>query len=113
MRVKIAYSVELDEVEQELSEISANVISKIRNVAEKIDSSFNLLLEDGNSYGRSTLLIDEARKSLAGADATLADLQTIINALQAYHEGDKNVRDGRPGMDTARNLSNEEKKSGR
>tara|TARA_R110002074_G_scaffold276097_2_gene447517 strand:+ start:713 stop:1054 length:342 start_codon:yes stop_codon:yes gene_type:complete len=113
MRVKITYSVELDEVEQELSEISTNVIDKIRNVAEKIDKSFNLLLEDGNSYGRSSLLIDEARKSLAGADATLADLQTIIAALQVYYEGDKNVRDRRPGMDTTRNLSDEKKTSDR
>jgi hypothetical protein len=110
MRVKIAYSVELEEAERELSEIGGGIVDKLRDVTAKIDEAFNLLVEEKNSYSRSTAIIDEARRSLAGADATLSDLQNVVAALQGFYEGDRNVRDGRSGMDTARNLSNAEEK---
>jgi len=110
MRVKIAYSVELDEVESELNEIGGGIVEKLRDAAAKIDSAFDLLLENRNSYGRSSAIIDEARRALVGADATLADMQAVMFALQGFYEGDKNVRDGRSGMDTAGSLSDAEKK---
>jgi hypothetical protein len=73
VRVRIAYSVELDEVEKELSETSCNILAKIREASDKINDAFDLLVEQRNSYGRSLVLIDEARQTLAGADSTLSD----------------------------------------
>jgi hypothetical protein len=86
VRVKIAYSVELDDVEQELSETSCNIIAKISEASDKINAAFDLLVQERNSYGRSLLLIEEARQTLAGADSTLADLQSVIEALDEYHK---------------------------
>jgi hypothetical protein len=106
VRVKIAYSVELDEVDTELNEISSGIVLKIREAAEKTEKAFDLLLEHKNNYGRSTTIVDEARHSLASADATLAEMQAILSALQTHYEGDRNVRDGRSGMDTTRHLPN-------
>ena len=40
MRVKIAYSVELDEVDTELNEISSGIVLKIREAAEKNREGF-------------------------------------------------------------------------
>ena len=89
MRVRIAYSVELDEVEKELSETSCNILAKIREASDKINDAFDLLVEQRNSYGRSLVLIDEARQTLAGADSTLSDLQPVIVALEKHYRGEQ------------------------
>jgi hypothetical protein len=89
VRVRIAYSVELDEVEKELSETSCNILAKIREASDKINDAFDLLVEQRNSYGRSLVLIDEARQTLAGADSTLSDLQAVIVALEKHYRGEQ------------------------
>ena len=89
MRVRIAYSVELDEVEKELSETSCNILAKIREASDKINDAFDLLVEQRNSYGRSLVLIDEARQTLAGADSTLSDPQAVIVALEKHYRGEQ------------------------
>ena len=79
MRVKIAYTVELEEVENEVKEILGKSIT---DIDEALSDSMHVLseLDSGQELPYLIETLDSSRRKLAKADAVLADCQTILDA---------------------------------
>ena len=79
MRVKIAYTVELEEVENEVKEILGKGIT---DIDEALRDSMHVLseLDSGQELPYLIETLDSSRRKLAKADAILADCQTILDA---------------------------------
>ena len=79
MRVKIAYTVELEEVENEVKEILGKGIT---DIDEALSDSMHVLseLDSGQELPYLIQTIDSSRRKLARADAVLADCKTILDA---------------------------------
>ena len=79
MRVKIAYTVELEEVENEVKEILGKGIT---DIDEALSDSMHVLSELDSSQELPYLVqtLDSSRRKLARADAILNDCQSILDA---------------------------------
>ena len=79
MRVKIAYTVELEEVEDEVKEILGKGIT---DIDDALSDSMHVLseLDSGQELPYLVETLDSSRRKLARADAVLADCQTILDA---------------------------------
>jgi len=86
MRVRISYSVEMDNVPQEVSEL-------LKKRAEQLDAALNLLEDAAHSLdakdpdlGICYNTIEKIRIKLAEVDATLADCHGILTGLLQARE---------------------------
>ena len=81
MRVKIAYTVELEEVENEVKEILGKGIT---DIDDALSDSMHVLseLDSGQELPYLVETLDSSRRKLARADAVLADCQTILDAYR-------------------------------
>ena len=80
MRVKLQYSVELDEVPEETRRLFSRANGEIRDAGDHMDDIF-AFIESGTDYENMLDSIDQARKNLAEADFRLGDAEAI---LQGY-----------------------------
>ena len=85
MRVKLQYSVELDEVPKETRRLISRANGEIRDAGDHMDDIF-VFIDSGTDYENMLDSIDQARKNLAEADFRLGDAEAILNGyLQAKH----------------------------
>jgi hypothetical protein len=97
MRVKIAYTVELEEIEGEVKEIMQKALLDIEQALEKTTTATDSL-DTGNEKIMSVIQsFDMARRKLAKADLILADCQEIllgyIQVLEQASEESKDEKD--------------------
>ena len=85
MRVKLQYSVELDEVPKETRRLFSRANEEIRDAGDHMDDIF-IAIDSGTAYENILDSIKSARLSLAEADFRLGDAEAILNGyLQAKH----------------------------
>ena len=85
MRVKLQYSVELDEVPKETRRLFSRANEEIREASDHVDDIF-IAIDSGTDYENILDSIKSARLSLAEADFRLGDAEAILNGyLQAKH----------------------------
>ena len=85
MRVKLQYSVELDEVPKETRRLFSRANEEIRDAGDHMDDIF-IAIDSGTDYENILDSIKSARLSLAEADFRLGDSEAILNGyLQAKH----------------------------
>ena len=85
MRVKLQYSVELDEVPGETRGLFSRANEEIRDASDHVDDIF-IAIDSGTDYENILDSIKSARLSLAEADFRLGDSEAILNGyLQAKH----------------------------
>ena len=85
MRVKLQYSVELDEVPKETRRLFSRANEEIRDAGDHMDDIF-IAMDSGTDYDNVLDSIGQARKNLAEADFRLGDAEAILNGyLQAKH----------------------------
>ena len=80
MRVKLQYSVELDEVPEETRRLFSRANGEIRDAGDHMDDIF-AFIESGTDYENIMDSIKSARLNLAEADFRLGDAEAI---LQGY-----------------------------
>ena len=80
MRVKMQYSVELDEVPKETRRLVSRANGEIHDAGDHMDDIF-VFIDSGTDYENMLDSIDQARKNLAEADFRLGDAEAI---LQGY-----------------------------
>jgi hypothetical protein len=80
MRVKLQYSVELDEVPKETRRLFSRANGEIRDAGDHMDDIF-AFIESGTDYENILDSIKSARLRLAEADFRLGDAEAI---LQGY-----------------------------
>ena len=82
MRVKISYTVELEEIPQKISALVTEAAQELLHATEDGMGEFKqLLLEDGN-LPRAIERVGELRKSLMKADVQLSDCVQLLVDLQ-------------------------------
>jgi len=85
MRVKMQYSVDLEEIPTETRPLLSRANSEIRDAGDHMDDVF-ALMDTGTDYANIVDSIEEARKNLAEADFRLGDAQAILTGyLRAKH----------------------------
>ena len=82
MRVKIAYSIELEEVESEVKEIMNRALNHAEEASKDAFEATSLLDTDKSDILSIAKQLDSARRSLAKADIIISDCQEI---LMGYH----------------------------
>ena len=85
MRVKLQYSVELEEVPKETRRLFSRANEEIRDAGDHMDDIF-AITDSSTDYENILDSIESARLSLAEADFRLGDAEAILNGyLQAKH----------------------------
>ena len=85
MRVKLQYTVKLEEVPGETRGLFSRANEEIREASDHVDDIF-IAIDSGTDYENILDSIKSARLSLAEADFRLGDAEAILNGyLQAKH----------------------------
>jgi hypothetical protein len=85
MRVKMQYSVELEEVPKETRRLFSRANSEIRDAGDHMDDIF-AITDSSTDYENMLDSIRSARLNLTEADFRLGDAEAILNGyLQAKH----------------------------
>ncbi len=96
MRVKLQYSVELDEVPKETRRLFSRANEEIRDAGDHMDDIF-AITDSSTDYENMLDSIKSARINLAEADFRLGDAEAILNGyLQAKHAPEQEQQ---PSMD--------------
>ena len=85
MRVKMQYSVDLEEIPTETRPLLSRANGEIQNAGDHMDDVFSFF-DAGTDYINIIDSIEQARKNLAEADFRLGDAQAILTGyLRAKH----------------------------
>jgi hypothetical protein len=85
MRVKMQYSVDLEDIPAETRPLLSRANGEIQNAGDHMDDVFSFF-DAGTDYINIIDSIEQARKHLAEADFRLGDAQAILKGyLQAKH----------------------------
>ena len=85
MRVKMQYSVDLEDIPAETRPLLSRANGEIRDAGDHLDDIFSFF-ESGTDYDNMIDSIEQARKNLAEADFRLGDAQAILKGyMQAKH----------------------------
>ena len=85
MRVKLQYTVGLEDVPAEVRSLLSRGHGEIRDAADHMDDVF-ITFDSSTDYSNVIDSIERARKNLAEADFRLGDAQSILTGyLQAKH----------------------------
>jgi len=104
MRVKLSYSVDIEELMEEVSELFGYVSDKIVRIESQSEQIRDFLFEEDAESARSLML--KLRESLTSADARIADLSLILEGYVQYkqqQEVNNETSSGRPAVDTTSN----------
>ena len=100
MKVKLSYTVDLEEIPEELVLLFENIFNKSRAFAYQAET-VDALLTDGD-VEPALAIMNKMRMTMVEIDTRLADLSSIAEGYLAYK--DKGVEDetssGRPAVDT-------------
>tara|TARA_R110000824_G_scaffold9274_1_gene41615 strand:+ start:46 stop:408 length:363 start_codon:yes stop_codon:yes gene_type:complete len=85
MRVKLQYSVDLEEVPAEARSLFSRANAEIQDAGDHMDDVF-IVVDSSTDYDNVLDSIEQARKNLAEADFRLGDAQAILAGyLQVKH----------------------------
>ena len=82
MRVKIAFTVEIDEVEEEVVTIMQKALSDIDKASSHALDATSKLSKGDENIDRIVAQMDEARKRLSKADQVMMDCYEILKAYK-------------------------------
>jgi hypothetical protein len=99
VRVRISYGADVEEVPEEIEQMFTYVSQKSRNVMKQVET-IEELLEEEEDLETTLAVINRLRLTLKSIDLRLADVEMISQGYLTHLEGDKNVPDRRPSMDS-------------
>ena len=100
MRVKISYGTEIENVPKISKELLQKSAEKLMDTVDLIDRCLNSLDMPELNSGNASDNIGKAREILSDVDLGLGDIQSLLYGLQKYYDGEEDVSDRRPTMDT-------------
>ena len=103
MKVKLSYTVDLEDIPEELVLLFENIFMKSRMFAHQAETADGLLT-DGD-IEPALAIINKMRMTMVEMDTRLADLSSIAEGYLAYRnkEVENETSSGRPAVDTAGN----------
>jgi hypothetical protein len=95
MRVKISYTVELEQVEREVAKIMKKATEELDHACHEVVGLHHLLETQTGDMNQSLESIDFARKKMMKADQVLEDCYSILqgyrNALKQIEEQENEI----------------------
>lgn len=112
MRVKISYGTHISSVPVIAKNLLVENIEKLDNIINKLKKALDEFDEKEINFLLCSTLIDKGRLKLNDVDSSLVDIQSILQGLDSHYNGEEDVSEGRPIMDTGRSDATQTKKSG-
>jgi len=82
MRVRLSYSVELEDVPDSVAYLIEGEMFRIDNAKEKIGKAYNALCEDEPHIELVLKSIDQARQALGAIDLRLSECENILEGYR-------------------------------
>ena len=97
MRVRISYSVDLEDVPNECSRMLVETLNKLGDIHRDIESLIDLLDNETAIGWQTKDKLDRCRKGLAKIDIALEDNDMILQGYfetKGFHKEDEHVSEG-------------------
>ena len=93
MRVRISYSVDLDDVPNECARMLEDSIQHLSDTQEEMERLIDILIDDRGIGWQVNERVDRCRQKLAQLDAVLADNRMILEGYYAAKEPEEENSD--------------------
>ena len=113
MRVRISYGIEIEEIPETAQNLGLDALYKLKETIRVIEQAINNIEECNEDYTLVIQMLEKARLELTNSDMAITDLQAILEGLQNFHNGDKNVSKGRSTVDSSGNTTEQTEDSGK
>ena len=107
MRVRISYGVEIENVPSKVQDLLWDSIESMEKAIKNLKKVCEDLEDPEKNSSRILDSVDDTRQGLSKIDLTIADCQSIMGGLANYYNGEENVSDRRPTMDSSGNAVDE------
>lgn len=105
MRVKISYTMDIKDVPEKVSDILYDSLTELKNATEMLSRAIKEMESPSENVSHALIAVDRARISMGSTDSSLTEVLSIMTGLENYYNGEQNVPDGRPIMDTSGNAT--------
>jgi hypothetical protein len=110
MRVRISYGVEIEDIPEQAETLGYDALAELEQSMDSLRKALANIEECSNDYSLVVEIIEKARLKLKKSDAILSDVASILEGLNKFYDGEKNVSDGRSTVDSSRDIADEKKK---
>ena len=107
MRVRVSYGADIEELPGIADELLQAAIKKMWNCVEAIERSSEELNDSDKNYLSTVSIINKARLKLNDVDLALSDISAILEGLDNYYNGESDVSERRPTVDSGGNTTDE------
>jgi DNA repair ATPase RecN len=90
MRVRISYSVDLDEVPEKAGKLLEEAVADLKKVTQSVESAITGIKRSSHSDSQTTDNLAECRQRLAKIDNRLSDISMVMSG---YHAAIKNLEE--------------------
>ena len=113
MRVRVSYGMDIENVPSKVGELLKEMATEAQKSSE-ILSQIACHLDDIDEEEFVFLLkrLAKAKQKLKIVDNGITEASQILMGLENYYNGEENVPDGRPTMDTSGNAAEQTENSG-
>ena len=105
MRVRISYGIEVEEIPEQAETIGYRAHADLKEAALVLMKALENIEESENDYTLVLEMLEKVRKKLNKTDLIISDVQAILMGLQNYHNGEQNVSERRPTVDSSGNTN--------
>jgi|9_EtaG_2_1085328.scaffolds.fasta_scaffold43722_1 hypothetical protein len=102
MRVKISYTMDINDVPDKAAEIIHQSLNELQEARDLLNRTLSDMDRVSDNISHALVSLDRARLAMGSADSSLAEVHSIMAALEIYYNGEENVSDGRSTMDSGR-----------
>ena len=103
MRVRVSYGVDLSELPEITKDLINKAIEDLRSSIDSLERAKKEVDDSQDEFSTGYNITNKARLRLNKADLTLSDVQYILEGLNNHYNGEKNVSERGPAMDSGSN----------
>ena len=112
MRVRISYGLDIEDVPSRVSELLCETTDRLEEALELLRRCRDGVEDCEGDFTHITTSLDRARQKLAKTDLVIQDSEYILEGLNKYYNGEQNVSDRRPTMDSSGNTTEKTESTG-
>ena len=112
MRVKISYTMNIDDVPDKACDIIHESMNQLNEAVQLLKRSLSDLDKPSENISHALSALDRARIAMGTADVALQEVQSIMTGLENYYNGEQNVSEGRSIVDPRGNTTTAPESSG-
>ena len=113
MRVRISYGVEIEEIPEHVSNLGYDALIELKESCTTLSRALENIEECDKDFSLVVQMVENVRLKLTKTDASLVDISSILEGLHNYHNGEQNVSERRPTVDSSGNTTTQTKDIGK